>query len=66
MGDADNYSQFEEQDLEFFDEFDEEGEGEPPHETAGSIYDTNDFISEPYLTENCDLPEDILEFEYPF
>lgn len=40
------------------DEVTEVGEEEEPE-----YYDTRDYISGPFLTENCTVPEDILVFE---
>lgn len=30
------------------------------------VYDSDSLVSGPYLSEKCTLPENILNFEYPF
>lgn len=55
-------------------EFDTERTGEEEEtddvaeveEEEEEFYDTRDFISQPFLTEDCTVPEDILVFEYVF
>lgn len=45
-------------------EFETEGTEAQGEDEEPEFYDTNDFISKPFLTEDSKVPEDILVFEY--
>lgn len=47
-----------------FQEFEEEGEYYPYEQEI--VYNSDDFISRYFLSKDCTLPENILEFQYPF
>lgn len=52
------------EDYEFYEGENEEGESIRDEQPI--VYNTEDFISTYFLSENCTLPENILEFQYPF
>lgn len=43
-----------------------EGEFEGIEGEQAIVYNSEDFISGPHFSENSTLPENILEFQYPF
>lgn len=43
-----------------------EDELEVVEEEEEVIYNSEDFISQPYLSEYCSLPENVLEFDYSY
>lgn len=43
-----------------------EEEGESIREEQPIVYNTEDFISTSFVSKNGTLPENILEFQYPF
>jgi hypothetical protein len=47
-------------------EEEEEVEEEEEEEDHWSIYDADTFVSGPFQSDNCTIPEDILKFQYPF
>lgn len=52
--------------LERFGEGEDSFYEEITEEEEEIYYDTNDFISKPYLSPECTLPENILELEYSY
>jgi len=49
-------------DVEIKEQDEEEGKVE---EEISEILNSNDFISKPFLSKKCTVPEDILVFQYP-